>query len=70
MPNITTGQQFPQEDTMKPREEYTDDEDEELVIPKTEHRTPHAEEELLAMDHRPPDAQKLVHERFTERNIR
>jgi hypothetical protein len=50
-------------------EEGINDEDdqendgEELVIPKTAHRTP------LPLDHRRPDVQNLGHEWFTECDI-
>jgi hypothetical protein len=78
-PLVTTRHQIPQEDRMElpisMPEEKTDDEDdqesdnEELVIPKTAHRTPDGAEESLAVNHLPTNAQTLVYEWFTERDV-
>jgi hypothetical protein len=78
-PPVTTSHQIPQEDTIEPLiwtvEDETDDEDDhesdddESVIPATIHRTPHAAEESPPVHYLPPDAQTLIHEWFTERDI-
>jgi hypothetical protein len=78
-PFVTASYQIPREDTTKlpisaPKEDTGGEDSQEsdaegLAILKTVHRTLHAAEESLGVDYPSPDAQTIVHEWCTERDI-